>query len=97
MTIDESVAYFLHVYPSYTLASILSEYFCSFKYLLEKKQKFIANDRLEDIQVALSPHLKKEQLNRIIQKYESVVNKENVVNSDTIERDREKLKKLLKK
>lgn len=87
----------MHCYPAYKLVDVLNEYYSAFSYLITKKSKFVALERLEQIRVTLSPNMKKDEFSSMVRHYQSFVDSNKVVDSATINKDRGALRKLLSK
>jgi hypothetical protein len=73
----------------------LDEYAVRFYLLLDYVLKITAEEQYQRIVVAMAPHLKKEERTKIINSYLDIASDKDVVTSDIIGRDRERLKRLL--
>lgn len=58
--------------------------------------KLKARDRLEEINIMATPHLKKMERNQVIKEYQRILNEGEKTDPETIKHDRERLIKQLK-
>ena len=89
-----AIGFFMHFYPAYTIQEVLDEYAIRFYKLLDVATELKSQEELGQITISSFPHLTKTEQNRITNQYRKIFS-ENDDKSSTIQKDRERLKKLI--